>query len=236
MIPIPTRYSNSNSKMPLHSIRSSPTPTPPPRPRTASPRTAAIAAEALLSSNINSATNHHQLSKSSLLRDGWSSRTFKLVPHKPETNSYSDCRDVGVGAVCSLPLQDLPVPNGNYWLPQSLSNEMLQGGPTPLPSANLFCRENEAATTVSAASSSPGMGASRSSTSVAAPSSKLKPGKKKTIMCQNLPHCRFGKNCTFAHSDAELRSFTLDELRLEQKRPIDYLSYPCFDFVSCGAW
>jgi hypothetical protein len=171
--------------------------------------------------------------------------SFKLFPHKTVTSSFSDCQDVGVGS--SLPPRG-PPGFDNCWFRLSSSNVLVQVGVSAvlpltqahhLPSMPVFCQEVHSpvkpATTVSAASSS--QGASRSSTSVAAPvSSKLKPGKRKTIMCNNLQNCRFGKGCTFAHSESELRYFTLEELRQEQKRPDDFLTRPCLDYVTCGYW
>lgn len=113
--------------------------------------------------------------------------------------------------------------------------------PSHLHVPSKFCQViqpavTHATTAVNSDSSSPG--ASRSSTSPALPSRKLKDDKKlfRTTMCRNGPNCIWHKknHCDYAHSPEELRCFTLFELLASKDK--DYLSHACFDYTMTGYW
>jgi hypothetical protein len=234
--------------LPSVRIRSPPPPPPPPSPqwpRIASPRSVAIAA----TSNVKSATNHYHLSKP-LLWDGWSPQHELLI------SSSANCQDGSAGAGFSLPPRaPLCLYQGGLYLDissllQTASAMLLHVGMPPVtvippPQARhppsmpvVFCQEvhspKKTATAVIAVAGSR-RAASRSSSSTPT-SSKLNHNKRKTMMCKNGLYCNFGNKCAFAHGPDQVKKSTSDELRQSQKCPIEYLSYPCFDYVAFGEW
>jgi len=57
----------------------------------------------------------------------------------------------------------------------------------------------------------------------------------KTVRCSNVPPCRRGQRCGFAHDDRELRPVSVRGLKNSGFISTDsFRTFPCFTWVSCG--